>query len=255
MSNGPKVLYIDIEAAPAKAYVWGLKTHYIPIKQVAEDGYVLCFSYTWDHDDYIYSVARWDRGGEKAMIEKAWKLLDAADVVIQYNGDNYDLPRLNTEFLRYRLGPPSPYFSVDLYRTVSRKFRVLSKSMQHMLEILGLDSKMEHKGMELWTGCMDGVQEDRDIMEEYNIQDVAVMIDLYHELRPWITNAPNNTLWMEPGEEPRCRCGSTDLRFKGYKHTKTMSYKQYHCQECGFYPRERYAEHTGKNARKDVTTW
>ena len=129
-----RTLLIDIEAAPAKAYIWDLKTRYIPIKHVAEDGYVLCFSYAWyaEDDDAIYSVARWDRGGEKAMIKKAWELLNEADCVIHYNGDNYDLPRLNTEFLKYRLGPPAPYHSVDLYKTVSNTFRVLSKSMQQI---------------------------------------------------------------------------------------------------------------------------
>jgi DNA polymerase elongation subunit (family B) len=131
-----KTLYIDIEAAPAKAYIWDLKTRYVPLKHVAEDGYVLCFSYAWDDSDYITSIARWDKGGEKAMVKKAWALLDEADSVIHYNGDNYDLPRLNTEFLKYRLGPPSPYWSVDLFKTVSSTFRVLSKSMQHMLDIL-----------------------------------------------------------------------------------------------------------------------
>ena len=248
-----KTLSIDIEAAPAKAYIWDLKTRYVPLGHVAEDGYVLCFSYCWDDEDYIHSVARWDEGGEEAMIQKAWELLDEADCVIHYNGDNYDLPRLNTEFLKYRLGPPSPYWSVDLFKTVRSTFKVLSKSMQHMLDILDLGSKMEHKGMELWTNCMKGVEADQADMEAYNIQDVEVMLDLYAELRPWIRNHPNVALWMEPSDEPTCpKCGSTNLRFKGYQRTSVLTYKQYKCNSCGSYSRERYAEDAGKQRRKDV---
>lgn len=248
-----RTLYIDIETAPAKAYIWDLKTRYVPLSQVAEDGYILCFCYRWADEDEVGFWSVWDQG-EKAMVQAAWDLLDEADAVIHFNGNNFDIPRLNTEFLKYRLGPPSPAHQIDLY-TTAKKFRVLSRSMKHMLHILGLDNKLEHKGMDLWTGCMAGDELDQLTMEEYNVQDVIVMAELYEELRPWITTAPNEALYMEPGEEKRCRCGSTNLRFKGYKHTKVNSYKQYHCKDCGFYPRERYAEASGRNRRKDILTW
>lgn len=250
-----KTLYIDIEAAPSLAYIWDLKTRYVPISQVAEDGYVLCFAWRWADEEDVYLATRWDHG-EEAMVQQAWELLDEADAVIHYNGSNYDVPRLNTEFLRYRLGPPSPFFEIDLYRTVSSKFRVLSRSMNHMLHILGLESKMEHKGMELWTGCMAGKKADQQIMEEYNAQDVVVMNDLYQELLPWIQNHPNLALYMAPSDTLKCpRCGSEDLRFKGYKRTKVLSYRQYKCNCCGAYPRERFAEDVGDLRRSDVMTW
>jgi hypothetical protein len=90
-------------------------------------------------------------------------------------------------------------------------------------------------------------------MEDYNIQDVEVMFDLYSELRPWIKNHPNVALWMPKGEDPICpKCGSHNLRNKGFKRTSVLTYKQYHCEDCGSYPRERYAADTGKGRRKDV---
>jgi DNA polymerase elongation subunit (family B)/predicted RNA-binding Zn-ribbon protein involved in translation (DUF1610 family) len=249
-----RILKIDIETAPAKAYIWDLKTRYVPITQVDEDGYVLCFAYQWVGEEDTYFWSRWDQG-EEAMVQAAWDLLDEADAIIHYNGNKFDIPRLNTEFLRYRLGPPAPSAQIDLYQTVSRKFKVLSRSMNHMLHILSLESKMEHKGMALWTGVMEGNKADQQIMEEYNIQDVEVMQDLYEELLPWIDNHPNMALWMEPGKDPICpNCASTDLRFKGYQYNRTLSYKRYHCNSCGFHPRERFARETGKNRRREVLT-
>jgi len=251
-----RILKLDIEAAPAKAYIWGLKTRYVPLSQVAEDGYVLCFSYQWEGEDEVGTFTLWDHGHEN-MVDAAWGLLDEADAIITYNGNGYDIPRLNSEFLIQGLGPPSPYHSIDLYQTVSRKFKVLSKSMKHMLHLLSLENKLEHKGMELWTGCMAGKKDDQAVMEEYNIQDVIVMEDLYKELLPWIDNHPNRGLWMDSGSKHICpNCGSTDLRFKGYKRTRVLSYKQYHCQGCGFYPRVRFAEETVKNKgrRFDILT-
>lgn len=249
-----RTLFIDIETAPAKAYIWDLKTRYVPISQVQEDGYILCFAYRWLDSDEVGFWALWEQGHD-AMIEAAHELLSQADHVVTYNGSSFDLPRLNSEFLAARLGPPEPYHHTDLYLGVSKKFRVLSKSMNFMLKKLDIESKLEHKGFELWTGCMEGNKEDQLVMEEYNIQDVVVMQELYEVMYPWLDNVPNKSLWMEPGDKPRCRCGSTDLRFKGYKRTKVLTYKQYHCNDCGSWMRERYAQDSGKARRKDVVTW
>lgn len=249
-----RILHIDIETAPAKAYIWDLKTRYVPLSQVEEDGYVLCFAYRWEGEDEVGFWAIWEQG-EEAMVRAAWDLLDEADAVVHYNGNKFDIPRLNTEFLKYRLGPPSPSHQIDLFSVVSTKFKVLSKSMNHMLNILELDSKLEHKGMELWTGCMEGNREDQLTMEEYNVQDVIVMAELYENLLPWIDRHPNRGLWMEPGEDKICpNCGGTHLRFKGYKRTRVLSYRQYKCEDCGFYPRERFALETGDKKRREILT-
>lgn len=248
-----RTLYIDIEAAPAKAYIWGLKTRYVPLSQVAEDGYILCFSYWWEGEKETGFYSLWYHGYE-TMVQAAWDLLDEAEHVITFNGKSYDIPMLNTEFLIQRLGPPAPYYHTDLYQE-TKQFRTLSSSMKYYLKILGLDNKLEHKGMELWTNCMAGVKEDQRIMEEYNIQDVEVMPELYAALLPWLKNVPNEALWMDADSENKCRCGSTKLRFKSYKRNKTLSYKQYKCDDCGTYMRERYAEETGASRRKDVLTW
>ena len=246
-------LFIDIEVAPALAYIWDLKTRYVPISQLAKDGYILCFAYRWADEDEVGFWSIWDQGHD-AMIQAAHDLLSEADQVVTYNGNNYDIPRLNSEFLIGELGPPQPYYHTDLYLGV-KKFRVMSKSMNHMLKLLELDTKLEHKGFDLWTGVMSGNKEDQLIMEEYNVQDVIVMQDLYEKLYPWLDNVPNESLWMEPGAEPKCRCGSTDLRFKGYKRTKVLTYKQYHCNSCGSWMRERYTVDKGANKREDVLTW
>ena len=81
------------------------------------------------------------------------------------------------------------------------------------------------------------------------------MQELYEVMYPWLDHVPNKSLWMEPGDKPKCRCGSEDLRFKGYKRTKVLTYKQYHCNDCGSWMRDRYAEDSGKARRKDVVTW
>jgi len=256
MDNGINIWYLDIETAPAKAYIWDLKTRYVPLSQVEEDGYVLCFAAGKEGSEEIEYWSIWDQGHE-AMIERAWEIMDEADALIHFNGNRFDIPRLNTEFLIERLGPPSPSQQIDLFRTVAQNFKVLSKSMNHMLKILGLENKMAHKGMELWTNCMAGVKEDQLIMEEYNIQDVEVMEELYLELRPWIKNHPNRALFMDcpmdDGKRTCPTCGSHDVKIKSYKHTRTYRYVQYYCNNCGSYPRERKNDGSSK-WRTDLLT-
>lgn len=233
------MLFIDIETAPALAYIWELRTRYVPLSQVAEDGHMLCFAASWEGSDEVEYYSLWDVGYQK-MVENAWRLLDEADIVIHYNGKNFDVPRLNAEFLKLRMGPPSPYQQIDLYQTVRQNFRVLSRSMNHMLKLLDLEQKVQHKGMGLWTGCMNGDKQDQADMIRYNVGDITTLESLYYQLQPWITNHPNRAIWMPPGETPICgNCGSTDLRFKGYKPAKVLAYKQYRCNNCGAYPRER----------------
>lgn len=250
-----KTLYLDIETAPAKAYIWDLKTRYVPVSQVCEDGYILCFAARWADSDTIDFWSEWDHG-EDTMVLAAWNYMDEADAIIHFNGNKFDIPRLNSEFLVHRLGPPSPSHQIDLYQTVSRKFKVLSRSMNHMLKLLSLDSKLEHKGMALWTDVMNGDKEAQRIMEDYNCRDVEVMEDLYMQLRPWMDNHPNMGLWMDPGEHQICpNCGSTELRFKGYKRTRVLTYRQYHCEKCGYYPRERTSIEVQNGAkRRDILT-
>ena len=248
----PKTLLLDIEAAPAKAYIWDLRTRYVPIDQVAEDGFVLCWSAKWlGEENPTWFSSRWDYG-EQAMVEEAWHLLDEADEVVTYNGNNYDLPRLNTEFLKYRLGPPAPYHSTDLYPVVKTNFRMLSRSLNHLLQTLEMTEKMKHKGMALWTGCMNGVKEDQDLMEEYNVADVHRLEEVYPRLYPWITRPMNKALWMPPTGKPTCHCGSTNVKIKGYKRTNAYSYVQYYCNDCGRYPRRANAVETGHDRRRDT---
>lgn len=251
--KGPWVLEIDIESAPAKAYIWDLKTRYVPVSQIEEPGYTLCFAAKWQHQKKVMFYSLWTHTHEE-MVQAAWDLLDKADAVVHYNGNNYDIPVLNRDFLLMRLGPPSPAQHIDLY-TTAKQFRFMSKSMNFICEQLGLRVKVDHKGMPLWTGCMRGEPQDQALMRRYNIGDIKMLEELYEELTPWIKTTINVAHWMEPeyvdGEPKlRCRCGSTNLRFKGYKRNTALQYKQYHCQDCGFYPRERFCD---KPARKDTT--
>jgi transposase-like protein len=78
----------------------------------------------------------------------------------------------------------------------------------------------------------------------------VLLEELYLRLLPWISSHANVALWLPVDGDKKCpKCGSKHLRFKGYKRTKVLQYKQYLCKDCGTYSRERYAD---KPIRKDI---
>lgn len=245
-------LLIDIENAPNMATVWGIWNQNISINQLLETSRVLCFTAQWLGEDHAWFMSEYEHTHE-GMINALWDFLNEADAVIHYNGKKFDMPVINREFLKYELTPPSPYKQIDLMLTVKKQFRFVSNKLDHVCDELGIGRKVSHEGHELWLKCMDGQPEAWEKMEEYNIQDVALLEELYEKLLPWISDHPNMALYVD-AEHPVCpNCGSTHIQSRGVAHTSTMSYRRFQCQDCGTWSRSRN-NNLSKEKRRNVIT-
>ena len=195
-----------------------------------ESSKTLCYAAKWldDEDIYFDSV---HQSKPKIMLKGIHALLESADAVIHYNGTKFDIPTLNKEFLLNKLLPPSPYKQIDLLRVVRSNFRFPSNKLDYVSQRLGLGKKHEHEGHALWVKCMNGDKDAWKRMEEYNIQDVVLLEDLYNNLLPWIKNAPNRNLYQDIAGCPTC--GSTRLQKRGIAVSTTGSYQRYQCRDCG----------------------
>ena len=100
-----KILLLDIETAPSLAYIWGLFKENIPLQRLVNSGYVLCWSAKWLGEEEIYFDSLYN-STPRRMLKKIHKLLEETDVVIHYNGQSFDIPTLNKEFLLYGMPPP-----------------------------------------------------------------------------------------------------------------------------------------------------
>jgi hypothetical protein len=232
-----RVLLLDIETAPNRAYVWGLFNQNIAHGQVDQSGYVLCFSAKWlgQKDTQFASV----RTGASAMLRKVHKLLNEADAVVHYNGQRFDIPTLGKEFVKAGLTPPAPYKQIDLYRVCKRAFRFESNRLDYVAQSLGLGGKVEHEGFRLWTACMAGDRGAWRRMERYNRGDVDLLERLYFRLLPWIDSHPNRSALIERACCPRC--GSPKAQQRGQVLSTTRRYQRYHCQACGGWYRDAVA--------------
>ena len=241
-----KLLLIDIETVPSLVYTWELHNAFIPVEFIVKPSTVLCFSAQWYNEVAqgveFYSVRK---DGYNRMIRTAHKLLSAADAVVHYNGNRFDIPILNREFLKLGLPPPTPAYQLDLCQTVQTKFRMVSSKLAFVGPYLKIGEKVKHEGNDLWLGCMNNDPECWAKMETYNRQDTALLGGLYKKLLPWIDRHPNMGVFLQDGEKIVCpKCGSEKVTqdFHGLRRCTTYSYRRYQCLDCGSWMKARFSE-------------
>ena len=236
-----KLLHLDIETAPHKVYAWGLWGQDISIQQIDEPGYTLCWAAKWEGKNKV-EFDSIKKSGMKGMVHHIYDLIQEADAICHYNGTKFDIPTLNNEFLKFNLPPPDKTPEIDLLKTARSRFRLASNKLDYVAQMLGLGSKVTHRGMGLWRDCMAGKAKAWKEMREYNIQDVILLEKVYLRLLPWIERHPNRGL-LAMAENPACtNCGSSKVIKCGTLTTRTAIYQRYRCKDC----------HTPLRGRKQV---
>lgn len=227
MSRHPsKILFIDIEWAPAVAYVWRMWDENISPEQLIDAGGMLCFCAHFEGEKDFQFYSKWQHGS-KGMAKAARRLLEEASAVVTYNGDKYDLPKLKGEILLAGLTPPPPPVSIDVIKTV-KQFGFVMNRLAYIGPLLKVGSKVKHEGFHLWKEVLAGVPKAQRKMRTYCIQDVRLLKDLYNKVRPFITKHPHL------GAPKACsNCQSTAIQSRGYRRTKTCKIQRIQCQKCG----------------------
>lgn len=235
LSEDVKILTLDIEWRPMLSYHWGMWDQNIGMTQIVDDGGLMCFAAKWLGSDEVVFYGEFTHGHEET-VKKAHELLSEADVLVSYNGDRYDIRRLNQEFMLAGMAPPRPYKSIDLIKTNKNRFDLPSRKLDFIAQRAGVGAKVVNSGFQLWIDCMNDDPEAWRQMEEYNRQDVVVTEGTYLRLLPWLTNAPHIGMWSAKGDV--CPyCGSSDIISDGMAHTNVQSYVMFNCKSCGGWSR------------------
>ncbi len=245
--SSPKILVFDIETAPIEAYVWGLWDNNVALNQIKRDWFVFCWAAKWygsPATEVIYHSQEKSKNitNDKKILEKLWKLLDEADIVMTKNGIRFDVKKINARFILHGMKPPSEYRHIDLER-IARKFGFTSTRLEYLSEKLNKKyKKLKHKkfpGFELWEQCNKRNPRAWSEMKKYNIHDVLATEELYTTFLPWDTTLTFN---VYTGKDTVCNCGNTKLKKNGYTLLSTGKYPRYQCTSCGSNYRDRRAE-------------
>lgn len=228
-----KMLGLDIETAPALVYSFSAFKTNIGYNQVVEPPRIIAFSAQWKgaRSVQFYSEYHHSRG---EMLDALHALLDEADVVVTFNGDSFDLPWIEGEFIAEHMKPPSPVMKVDLYKVIKRHSRWLHKKLAVVADRLVGDQKIQHQGFGLWMDCLRGDEETQrkawNLMRRYAKKDTALLWPIYEDLLPWI-KLPHP---VSRAEGLVCRnCGSDHLQRRGTAPSLQGVYPRYQCQKCG----------------------
>lgn len=228
-----RILFIDIETTPNIVDTWGLFDQNVGINQIRHPSKVLSVGYKWkDYKPIHFYHSKTDKDYQD-MVTEAWEVLHFADVVVHWNGNKFDIPTLNKEFVTNGLKPPSPSKQVDLCLVSRRTFNFPSHKLAYVSQALGLEGKVKHSGHELWQQCMAGDEKAWKEMEKYNKQDVKLLDDIYDIFLPWIPNHPNVNLYSSDILEGCPSCGSSVVNKEGYRYTQVAKFQRYSCKDCG----------------------
>lgn len=230
-----RILLLDIETAPNTAYVWGLFKENIPIVRLLETGYVMCWAAKWLGEEHVFFNSV-EKSTMEDMLKEIHDLLDQADAVVHFNGNSFDIPTLNKEFILHGFTPPAPYKQIDLLQVARKTFRFASNKLDFLASEFELGQK-NNTTFELWVNCMKKEPEAWKVMEAYNKQDVLLLEKVYEKFKPWIYSHANHSLYKKEGDPSLVcpNCGSKDHQRRGFHVTTAAKYQRHQCSSCGMW--------------------
>jgi hypothetical protein len=252
----PKILLLDIETAPVKAFIWNLWKQNVYIDQIISDWFCISWSAKWLYGEKVYSdvltPSEAIAENDKRIVESIWKLIDEADIVVGHNSKKFDIVRLNARFMLHGLNPPRPYQQIDTYEVAKKQFGFTSNKLDFLARIFNISVKLD-TDFQLWVDCVSGNESALNHMVEYNRHDVEILEEVYLKLRPWIKGHPNIGMYMESNEPVCGNCGCKDLKEYGYYYTSVGRYKTYRCS-CGAISRVRISDYPKESKKILLTT-
>lgn len=237
-ADRPRILLIDIETAPLRAYIWQKEVWGANVSsdRVISEWFMLTWAAKWLGDEEIVSMKLTGEEARKEddsrLVKELWYLLNSSDIVIAHNGIRFDSPNISTRFLLNGLPPCKPYRQIDTLLVAKKQFGFTHNNLNGLAKLFNLGEKIETT-FDLWTRCLDGDNKALAEMEVYNRHDVELLEEVYIKLRPWIKGHPNLGTYVEEST-PRCAvCGSTNLvETADFYYTNLGKYPIYKC-ECG----------------------
>lgn len=247
----PKILLFDIENFPNTAYIWSLRQEgYISSEMIDNAWYLACWSAKWLGEKTVMSGALIDfpktyksnPENDKPVLEKLWKLLDEAEIVIAHNGKAFDTKKVNARFIMNDMLPPSPYKVIDTLLEARKHFFFTSNKLNELGKYLKCGTKVDTGGFKLWKLCMAGNRTAWSHMVTYCKNDVLLLEKIYLKMLPYIDHPHLGAYLGTDKDECVCpNCASEKLEKRGFSFTQFYKYQRYCCKSCGKWSKGRKA--------------
>lgn len=242
-NTSAKILVFDIETAPMLAYAWNKYPDEISDNMIKEDWFVLCWSAKWLFGEEIFNdkltAEELASKNDKRIAKSLWELIDEADIVIGHNAQRFDIPKINTRWIKHGVTRPSPYQVIDTLLHARKNFSITSNRLDYLARFFEVGAKLETE-KNLWMKCMQGDYTALEHMQTYCDQDVRILESVYVEMRGWIQPHPNVALQAIADKDCCPVCSSPDREdCKTPYRTYVNEYNAYRCTNCDHIYRHR----------------
>lgn len=192
--SAPKVFLFDIETSTLNAHVMGTGEQRVTHNQITDDFFITSWAGKLLYHNEIVGASVTPKEAknrdDKRVTKSLHDILKKVDFVITYNGNKFDIKKINWRFLIHGFSPVRNYGSIDLYRKMKELFAPASLAMDFVLKELGYNGK-HHNDYNQWARASEGDPEALKSRYEYNVNDVWMMEDLYPRVRSWFVSHPN----------------------------------------------------------------
>jgi len=256
-----RVLLLDIETSPNKAYAWGLWHELRSTTFLTSNWFIMCWCAKWLNDKkgimsasiHESSTYKKDPENDKELLLKLQKLLDEADIVIAHNGIKFDCKKINTRFIMNDIKPPSPYKILDTLKATRASFSFTSNRLDDLGKFLKVGKKIDTGGFDLWKRCLNGDKKSWDKMVKYCKQDVILLEKVYKKIRPFIKHHPNSGVYLDHIRPVCPKCGKDKIWYRGFAYTAAGKFRRFQCIKCGGWGREKH-NLLSKSKKVNLTT-
>ena len=196
-----KRLYFDIETSPCIGYFWrpSYKAN-IPYRNIIQESAIICICYKWEGRDKVHALT-WDRGDDKAMLEKFVKIAEKADEIVGHNGDRFDMKWVRARCIKHQIPMLPKYITVDTLKGARGQFLFNSNRLDYIAKFLDVGGKIETGGFDLWVDVMNGKRKALRQMVEYCKNDVVILEKVYDRMKNYLPHKSRPV-----GDDPSHAC-------------------------------------------------
>ena len=207
--------------------------------ELSAEGDFLVFGYKWLGEKTVHVPSVLDHGepcnqgrlhySDNELVKECHRVMSGADVVVTYNGKNFDWKLQNTKFLMAGLPALQPMQHIDLYQVAKHTVLIRPKSLKNLARVFELKNQKTNLDWNVWRSANKGDMRSLRYIRTHCKADILATEELYYLLRPYIKQHPRVN-----GYGPCRRCGSEGLTRQGRAITIYRGQQfRFKCKTCG----------------------
>lgn len=193
----------------------------------ADKGFILCASYKWYGEKGVHTIKYTGGRDDRSLCKAMAQLIEEADMVVTWNGKDFDMRFLQTRMLKHRLGylPPVPHEDGLLTARKSLKMR---RSLDNVAKFFKFKNQKTPVSFDEWFEAGLGDKKALSYVIDHCEKDVLVLEEAYKLLGPLSKVHPNVAK-----DSNLCPfCGKGKLQKRGFLYALRHYRIRYHCR-CG----------------------